>query len=470
MLAERRLDKTEDTVNPTEFTTPGKDLLDLSLLKDRRNFHQTLAFLNKAKEKFKETDWKGGIGVEEERYAFDDVKELVIDINRLDIPDDFLSANDQLAFAQAAKFAGARIPARLIARLYERAQREYKISQRVEGESLKQPEISRNWLRKAAFVAPFFVPVAIVLAAKPWEAFQTPKIDINTVGNSPRAAEVFSISINDLEERPNQKEEKTETILSSIEEMVESFKKPIPLVEELDGYKLDNLWGFNFANPEVKNGEEIDPSKFLILEWDSERVLEANGGNPVRDILYPVNDDTGGGSFGSSCLNLPDKECAKQFSNYIVVSGHSGVVENLNGEKIELPMEPLRAFIEGHKLQANSQYSSDLSKEEREESMEILEEERATLSLGDHQAKVQTVTVRIEEADRDRLYGDWSKVVEIALEYDPHLGEKVNLEKPFLVFVTSGRKIDDDKLSGEEHSLYSSSANLTFACEALSRG
>lgn len=492
MSAEIHLNKTKNTINSAESITPRGAILDLSPIQDRKNYHQTISFLNKAKDRFEEVDWRGGLETENGRYSFEEVIELISDIYTKDTSPQLVSANDLLAIGEAFKFAGVEIKEDLLVYFRRKACQEVNNIQvaKREAEARKRVESWRRKLTVVAYAGAIsLIPIAFTLAAKSREINLSVQFNPNIINNNdPRVAEVSSISLDDLGKGPDEKEE-TKSILSSIGGAVESFIKPTPLVEELDGYSIDNLWGFNFANPEVKKGEEIDPSKFLILEWDSEKVIEANEGNPVRVILYPVNDETRGGSFGWGCIHLPDKECSKQFDNFIVVSGHSGVVENTQGEKVELPMEQLRAFIEGYKLQTDAQsfssspeegeitleaivgqYSGTWSREERDRIMEILEEERPTLTQGDYQAKVKTAQVRIEEADRDQLYRDWRQVVEIALRYDPDLGEKVNLEKPFLVFVTSGRRISGDRESGENHHNYTSSVILNFAGEGLSDG
>ena len=110
-------------------------------------------------------------------------------------------------------------------------------------------------------------------------------------------------------------------------------------------------------------------------------------------------------------------------------------------------------------------YSKTLSKEEREQRIDLLEEERVTISLWGHQAKAQIAVVRIEEVDRDSVYADWNRAVEIALRYDPSLGEKINLESGGLILAISGRRLPGDRLSGQNHYEYTSSLILIFIGE-----
>jgi len=224
---------------------------------------------------------------------------------------------------------------------------------------------------------------------------------------------------------------------------------------------------------EVGRGCFAGPVVAACVVFDNTfKVAESNGG-ALKAILYPVKDD-GARSFEWKCLRIPDKDCSKAVDNFIIIGGHSGVVENNEGELVELATEPLRAFIEGHKLEYKLEdddtltpyFTDTLSREEREQKMDLLEEERPTITLGGHQAKAQVAVVRIEEVDRDKVYADWSRAVKVALKYDPSLGEQINLEGGGLILAISGRRLPGDRLSGHNHHEYTSSLILVFVAEA----
>lgn len=473
-----------EVIKQTDIQTETTDLrsqngveFDLGRLIRRYDFHETIGFLNAAKEKFEEINWQGGL---DPKLDFLGIRNLVTDIYRGNTSSHFVTTNERLALAQAIVFAYKPREVKqefvdFIEKLREKAQREktarlasswLQTAQELE-EQLKGPK-NKRWLRKAALVIPPLALVTVYTGNKLMNSYS----DEGISDSQSRTSEI-SEEVSDGQLASNSPI-RLPSFLSNIGESIQEVVNRIPLVEELNEEDDDQYtrWGFTFVLPEVSEGEEKDPSKFIIFEWQSDKVIEANGGI-LEAILYPQI-DTGGRSFGWECLHTPDKDCSKAIDNFIIIGGHSGVVTNKKGELVELAMEPIRAFIEGHKLQYKLQedgnyllyYTDDtLAREEREQKMDLLEEERPSITQEEDNAKAQVAVVRIEEIDRDKVYNDWNRVVEIALKYEPNLGESINLQRGGLILAISGRRIAGDNLSGQNHYEYTSSLILIFVGE-----
>ena len=458
----------QDTAEPRKHT--GADF-DLSALSQRENYYETTQFLNKRKERFEEVGWQGGV---DPKLDFSDVCEVITDIYRGKISPDSVPSNSKLAIIQAFELSGVEVRKDVIESLREKSEQEV-ASQRTNERTNKKQELKRQpkapkprWLKRAALAVP---PLAIA-AAYAGNGLLSSNSSVEVGDSQPRTSDVEVFEESQIEQE-SKSSAGVFSFLNKIEESIEKVVKRIPLVEELneEDDDQDTRWGFNFALTEVKEGEEIDLSKFIHFEWESDKVTESNGGT-LKAILYPVK-DTGARTFGDECLYTPNKDCSKAIDNFIVIGGHSGVVKNNEGELVELATEPLRAFIEGHKLEYKLEddgtltpyFTDTLSREEREQKMDLLEEERPTITLGGHQVRAQVAVVRIEEVDRGKVYADWSQVVDIALEYDPNLGEQINLERGGLILAVSGRRLPGDKLSGKNHYDYTSSLILIFVGE-----
>lgn len=457
MEAERQFGRSSMGTSSVEFQTPSNGLLNLSPLQDRTNYYQTIEFLNRSKSKFHEAGWKGGVETENGRYTHDDVISLATDIYQGNISPQLVSANEKLALAQASQFAGADIPDKHLARLHERAQIEYKITQDLESAKSTKKRPSMKWVGRV--VVPT-VTLAVAFAAS--EAFQSPKTDSDIgAGNEPRVSEVGPLL--DGAQPDTERQSGISGFFSQVGEKVESVVKKVPNVEDLESSieKFD-LWGFDLNDPE-------NP---LTISWDSPEIVALNNGEPLEFTVSPI-ENLVGNHLSTQCYSNSAMECSAAFDGFILIQAHS----SLNNGK-ELAMESERNFLEGG-VEVTRSEDEDGVKEERQvdlltflkpeerETRRLLLERRVPLTQGEHEAKAQVAVVRIEERYVwPKLYNDQSIMVEEALKIDPTLPERINLERPLAVFFTCGWRLPGDKLSHENVNWYSSSMYLFFVGEA----
>lgn len=456
METERQLGRSSMGTGSVEFQTPSDGLLDLSPLQDRRNYHQTLVFLNKARRQFEEEDWKGGVETKNGRYTLDDVKNLATDIYRGNISPQLVSANQQLAIVEASQFAGAQIKDDLITYLKRKAGQEETLLRASKVKPERKPKPLRLFTPKLKHLGPLAVAG---IAAGGYFSLNTSQKDIQSQDEtSPKVAQIFdSPNKSPKEDIPEENAE------SSVLDFVESiFVKKIPKVEELEVKREGQFkfWGIDFSVQKEIAGE-IKKDEIIRLTWEGEGVT-AKRGSSLKIVSAPLAIESGV-SFPDYCLKRTELDCVLAFEKFAVSGGHSGVVEHVNKEgiteKIELTSEAVRAFVEGHKFLKDGTYSEALTSQEREAIIALLEkeEERPILSQGEVQVKVAVAVVRIEEAYRDDVYKNWSKLDEVVRARDPDLGDKINLDAPHFYWVISGRLLNGDKPSAENHSAYSSS-------------
>lgn len=441
---ERQVDPKALETNSSEYLLSSSVLWDLSPLKDRKNLDQTLAYFESARTRFESENWRGGIA-EDRSYSIDDVENLARDINSGNISPYFLTANQLLAFAQASKFRGAEVPERLIARLYERAQRERNTLQKTENKKPAKTSPERKWIWGTAASAAAIGGIALV--SRPWEIFQHPDVpnpgiqpsSLNVIPYTPGNSESNSPRVPAISLSPTP----TETPSSHQKNLEFSPEaEDYPLVEEVesDDSIPYHLWDIDFS----------DPKTGIVIKWSSPEVLARNNKEPLIVELHPVPQKEGE-KFGNQCKPETGLDCSRVSGNFITVGAHT---------TYDFTLEAFRAFLAAP------------TEEERAERIRILESERPTVTYGDITVLPQVAIVRLSPSQTDILYHKddnadginnegWDAIEELMLEADPTLRQQVNLDKRHVIVGGCDRWQEGEVRSGSDQPEYQVKA-VTF--------
>lgn len=451
MITERLWDRPNTTRNSAEIKTPSDAVLDLFPFRDKNNFREAICFLNKARARFDEENWKGGLEINGWRQSIEDVGKTLVDINR----GRGVTVNSLLATAEAFNFAGVEIKEDLLVYLRKKAHQEVKNIQaaKKEVEARERTESLRRKLKIVASAGAIsLIPIAVALAAKPWEAYLPVQVG-PSVGNNndPVAAEISPLLFETSQEDVDRQEAGRTSWLSGIGESIESIVvKPPPLVAELGSERDEpfHLWRFNFADKETG----------ATFEWNYSGVVDANGGIPISFTVRPQSySDRKTSSY--SCLNDIEQDCLFFINGTNTLTIHTNWVADERGSA-----QDWGYFIEGGSKEEPNHYFSE---EVRSERTRLLEQDGVTLIQGNHEARAEVAIVRVEQGDKQKIYNDLSQALAVALEYDPDIGTRVNLDKPFLVALTCGRLLPGDKRSGDNENITTSSVYVFVIGEAL---
>lgn len=463
-MQERRIVNTSDVFESDPYES-GSLGLDMARLIEAKPFHETHNYLKREEERFCQANWKGGLEDGDGPYSLEEVMQLLVDIRRGKMSPSMVSANQRLAFHEALQFAGANPPDRqLLQRLRHEAEQElvngvyipasHALYRRV-GRSERSPHHRRKLSRAAAAL-----PVVLAVIYGSWELFAPKNGDSAVVNVSqPRSVEVSGTDPYMQEVFDQEKDEsKAAQLLNQLTGAVETFVDPIRQAEaiEYDSETPGKIWGIDWTNSQA--GVEIF--------WDDPEVAASRLGISPEITFFPVAKKENRNMM-SQCLPYSGLDCSWVHEGSITIGGHVGI--DADGDAFSL--QDLKEFLEFKTVvdevvdeQGNAQekiYLAPLSVDEQKENIAYLEDTRpivrqvrVTEQDGKQQTEVVEVKakaaiVRIPPLEADRHYAAWfdynrDDVIKIALEVDPGLGKRVNLDKPYVVLIGC-----DERFPGE---------------------
>lgn len=422
--------------------------LDLSPLTDARNFRETIRFLNRAREQFTASGWKGGLAGADGPFSFTEVGSILTDVHRQEISSSLLSANERLAIVEAFQFAGLRMPSDdLLEKLREEAEGEIIRSAAAPAaiELIRSIAKDRKKTHLPKRVLGLALALVLIGGGAAAAGISSERNQGALGGTQAEAAEVSGQDGRSEEQEPSG----LASIIGSVQNVIASAVSETPRVEDINFLRETpyHLWGIDWS----------DHEEGIAVTWDAPEIVERNGGQAPQIVFFPIA-YTEGTRFGSACPTSSGLDCVRALDGYILVGGHTSH---------DFSMEGFRHFIEGWSP-AGDPY---LPAEERAFRETLLEEYRPTVTYRDQAVQPQAVVLRIPPRATDLVYEFWQAgneaTMEIALEVDPSLGSKINLERPFVVAAGCGRRLSGDIPSQSNQPDYQAAVYLLILGEAV---
>lgn len=415
----------------------------LSNLRDEHNAETTIHWLDGLHDQFTQWEWRGGI------HGSFSLEDVIAEIKRISDKADFpitrVSPDSKLAMLMAFQFAGANIPDELITPLRERAEKisnhilettitpatlaavdvllqdEKKTAnlRRIQKRAI-QPKTKLLTPRRAALL----LPTALLAITGGWVYFRSPDGQLTVPIDVPQGS-VFDFIRPDNEVGASE----SATIQMTPTPLPNNFEADLPFdipnVSELRSLsdQFHRLWGFNFS----------DTSKTITILWNSPDILAFAGGEPLKITTYPNAIQSGYRYYYDPCRDDINLDCAYATERGILYHSHS----SYRGQT-PLHAEQARGFLEGG---SRSNISQRWSADERLARHLALEDESPMIIQGDHIAQATAVIVRIPPTETDRVYASWIRaqedpldiLVTMALQIDPDLPNKINMNERFIV-------------------------------------
>ena len=217
----------------------------------------------------------------------------------------------------------------------------------------------------------------------------------------------------------------------------------IPRVEELrniDKNKLLSIWGFTLD----------DPTKILEFYWgNNPDLLAFTGGDPVRIKTNPKATTSDRHYYYDKCRSDTKLDCVYANERGILISTHSSYNTDADGNKVPLHGELFRQYLEGGSYDVGDNIDTRWPLEERRTREQALENGPFYLIQGDHVVEATVVIVRIPPIENQKIYDAWIEgredpldvLIRKAIEIDPELPNKINMNERIIVDDTCGRNV-----------------------------
>ncbi|MCH7951188.1 hypothetical protein IH980_00425 [Patescibacteria group bacterium] len=426
----------------------------------------SISLLEKKRERFINASWTGGIGEEKGPYDLDSILAV---LSRLADGGSFrrVSANSHLAIAEGLAFTGVGVSGEELARLRQEAELErarftesilvpatHALSREIDTQNGKS--LPKGRILVLAGVLVLIGGGAAWFASSPSQALTEEGLQPRVLNESGNLLQIFQGGSDQGSDQSG-----LTSLFRPIQEAVGEFINPIPLVEDVesDSENPNIVLGIDWTNTEAG----------VSVAWDDPEIAASRLGIPPEIILFPVAKKENINMM-DQCLPFLGLDCSWVHDGSITVGAHVGSDDegtHFSFQDLKDSLERKAVVEEVVDEQGNTQEKITwvpLSIDEQREIIAKLESVRPTVrqvivterdgkkEVEVVEVKAKVAIVRIPPLEADRHYAAWfdynrDDVIKIALEVDPTLGERVNLNKDFVVIIGCDERLPEEPFS-----------------------
>lgn len=464
-MQEQDLGDTNDRMIESDPLESSERRIDLSFLNDPRWARTTLRAITDSAEEAFEDDWRGGV---REGHTFRVVKALLSEMEQQKLSTDDLEIDSQYAIAQALQRIDAPFNDEQLLKMRQEVEED--LASREQGLAASaglgvlngiEEDKGRGLTKRRLFV--LFTAAVLASLALSGSQSRSSRVYATDTDSRPVVTGLSTLGL-DVAQGETARESVGEIISQftrPIQEAVGEFINPIPLVEDVesDSENPNIVLGIDWTNTEAG----------VSVAWDDPEIAASRLGISPEIILFPVAKKENINMM-DQCLPFLGLDCSWVHDGSITVGAHVGSDDegtHFSFQDLKDSLERKAVVEEVVDEQGNTQEKITwvpLSIDEQKEIIAKLESVRPTVrqvivterdgkkEVEVVEVKAKVAIVRIPPLEADRHYAAWfdynrDDVIKIALEVDPTLGERVNLNKDFVVIIGCDERLPEEPYS-----------------------